>query len=117
MTKKLHKYDSTKLQSFMAGLARRNPYETEFHQAVHEVAETVIPFIRKNPKYAESIVFERMTEPEKVFIFRVSWEDDSGNSRVNRGYRVQFNNALGPYKGGLRFHPFGQSQHTQIFGL
>ena len=105
MTKKLHKYDSTKLQSFMAGLARRNPYETEFHQAVHEVAETVIPFIRKNPKYAESIIFERMTEPEKVFIFRVSWEDDSGNSRVNRGYRVQFNNALGPYKGGLRFHP------------
>ena len=58
----------------MAGLARRNPYETEFHQAVHEVAETVIPFIRKNPKYAESIVFERMTEPEKVFIFRVSWK-------------------------------------------
>ena len=105
MGKRLQKYDSTKLEAFMSGLTRRNPHETEFHQAVHEVAETVIPFIRKNPKYTESIVFERMTEPEKVFIFRVSWEDDQGNSRVNRGYRVQFNNALGPYKGGLRFHP------------
>ena len=99
------KYNSTKLESFMAGLIRRNSNEPEFHQSVHEVAETVIPYIRKNPSLANSIILERITEPERVFMFRVIWEDDAGNVRVNRGYRVQFNNALGPYKGGLRFHP------------
>lgn len=99
------KYNSTKLEAFMAGLIRRNPNEPEFHQSVREVAETVIPYVRKNPHLADSIILERITEPERVFIFRVLWEDDNGNVRVNRGYRVQFNNALGPYKGGLRFHP------------
>jgi len=99
------KYNSTKLDAFMAGLIRRNSNEPEFHQSVHEVAETVIPYIRKHPHLVNAIILERITEPERVFMFRVIWEDDSGNVRVNRGYRVQFNNALGPYKGGLRFHP------------
>ncbi len=100
------KYNSLNLEQFMSGLERRNPNEPEFHQSVHEVAQSVIPYIKKNnKKYGESIILERITEPEKIYIFRVIWEDDMGNMRVNRGYRVQFNNALGPYKGGLRFHP------------
>ena len=105
MPERKRKYDSGDLDRFMGGLVRRNPHEPEFHQAVREVAETVIPHIRKNPVYAESILLERMTEPERVFMFRVLWEDDQGHVRLNRGYRVQFNNAIGPYKGGLRFHP------------
>ncbi len=100
-----NRYNSTNLKNFMAGLVRRNPHEGEFHQSVHEVAETIIPYIRKNPHLAEGIILERLTEPDRIFTFRVIWEDDQGNVRVNRGYRVQFNNALGPYKGGLRFHP------------
>ncbi len=95
----------TDLDQFMAGLKKRNPGESEFHQAVFEVAETLIPYINRNPRYLESRIFERMTEPDRIVIFRVCWEDDKGNIRVNRGYRVQFNNAIGPYKGGLRFHP------------
>ncbi len=91
------------VEQFMAGLMRRNPGEREFHQAVREVAEKVIPFINSNPQYEEARIFERMTEPDRMVIFRVSWEDDHGNVRVNRGLRVQFNNAIGPYKGGLRF--------------
>ncbi len=98
-------YDSTRINTFMAGLMRRNPHEAEFHQAVQEVAESVMPYIRDDRLYADRIIFERMTEPDRVFIFRVLWEDEQGNVRANRGYRVQFNNALGPYKGGLRFHP------------
>lgn len=99
------KYDSNNLKQFMAGLVRRNPQEVEFHQSVHEVAESVFPYIRQHRELTDAIIFERMTEPERIFIFRVIWEDDEGHVRVNRGYRVQFNNALGPYKGGLRFHP------------
>jgi glutamate dehydrogenase (NADP+) len=91
------------LDQFMAGLIRRNPGEIEFHQAVREVADKVLPFINENPKYEKGRILERMTEPDRVVMFRVSWEDDAGNVRVNRGYRVQFNNAIGPYKGGLRF--------------
>jgi glutamate dehydrogenase (NADP+) len=89
----------------MLGLKKRNPGETEFHQAVYEVAESVIPYILKNKKYQKAGILERMTEPDRTIIFRVVWEDDEGNIRVNRGYRVQFNNSIGPYKGGLRFHP------------
>ena len=89
----------------MQGLIKRNPGEIEFHQAVSEVATSVIPFINENPKYIENQILERMTEPDRTIIFRVCWEDDEGNIRTNRGYRVQFNNAIGPYKGGLRFHP------------
>ncbi|MZG29525.1 MAG: NADP-specific glutamate dehydrogenase [Nitrospinae bacterium] len=90
---------------FMQGLIKRNPGEVEFHQAVDEVATSVIPFINENPKYIENQILERMTEPDRTIIFRVCWQDDKGNIRTNRGYRVQFNNAIGPYKGGLRFHP------------
>lgn len=99
------KYDSTKLQSFMNGLVRRNPNEPEFHQAVREVADVIMPYVRKHDHLTRAIIMERLTEPERVFMFRVIWEDDDGHMRLNRGYRVQFNNALGPYKGGLRFHP------------
>ncbi|MDH5643096.1 MAG: NADP-specific glutamate dehydrogenase [Gemmatimonadota bacterium] len=92
-----------KLDQFMAGLTRRNPNEPEFHQAVREVAESVLPFVDAHPEFEEARILERMTEPDRIVIFRVSWEDIDGNVRVNRGYRVQFNNAIGPYKGGLRF--------------
>ena len=92
------------LGRFMHGLIRRNPGEEEFHQAVHEVAATIIPYVHDKPHYRESRVLERMTEPDRVISFRVCWEDDQGSVRVNRGYRVQCNNAIGPYKGGLRFH-------------
>lgn len=98
-------YDDLTLEHFMDGLVKRNPNEPEFHQAVKEVAESVIPFINKNLKYKKAHILERMTEPDKVISFRVSWEDDEGNIRINRGYRVQFNNSIGPYKGGLRFDP------------
>jgi glutamate dehydrogenase (NADP+) len=84
---------------------QRNPNEPEFLQAVHEVAETVIPFIENNPKYLGKKLLERMVEPERTILFRVPWVDDKGETHVNRGYRVEFNSAIGPYKGGLRFHP------------
>lgn len=95
----------TELEAFMKGLEKRNPGEPEFHQAVHEVAETLMPFILDHSKYKDANILERMTEPDRVIIFRVCWEDDDGNIRVNRAWRVQFNNAIGPYKGGMRFHP------------
>ena len=95
----------TDLASFMTGLVRRNPGQEEFHQAVQEVAENILPFIQDNPEYQKAHIFERLTEPDRVISFRVCWQDDDGNVRVNRGTRVQFNNAIGPYKGGLRFHP------------
>jgi len=92
------------MENFMAGLIRRNPGELEFHQAVEEVAHYLIPYINRNPQYESAEILERLTEPDRIIIFRVCWEDDQKNVRVNRGYRVQFNNAIGPYKGGLRFH-------------
>ncbi len=92
------------INTFMAGLKRRNPGEKEFHQAVQEVAGTIIPYLETRPDYKEARVLERLTEPDRVVIFRIGWEDDAGNIRVNRGYRVQWNSAIGPYKGGLRFH-------------
>ena len=98
-------YDDLNHTHFMQGLIKRNPHEPEFHQAVSEVAESVIPYINRHPKYKHAHILERMTEPDKVISFRVAWEDDAGNIRINRGYRVQFNNAIGPYKGGLRFDP------------
>ena len=96
--------DTLALNEFMEGLIKRNPGEIEFHQAVEEVAASVIPFINKHPKYIKNQILERMTEPDRTIIFRVCWEDDEGNVRTNRGYRIQFNNSIGPYKGGLRFH-------------
>ncbi|KFD38794.1 glutamate dehydrogenase [Schleiferia thermophila str. Yellowstone] len=93
------------MESFMAQVRARNPHEPEFLQAVQEVAETVIPFIEDNPKYKRHKILERIVEPERVIMFRVPWIDDQGEVQVNRGYRVQFNSAIGPYKGGIRFHP------------
>ncbi len=96
---------SDKIEQFIAQVAKNNPNEPEFIQAVQEVAETVIPFIEMHPKYQGKKLLERMVEPERTLIFRVPWTDDSGEIHVNRGYRVEFNSAIGPYKGGLRFHP------------
>lgn len=93
------------IQSFVESVARRNQHEPEFMQAVHEVAETVIPFIEKNSKYQNKMLLERMVEAERIITFRVVWTDDAGTTHVNRGYRIQMNSAIGPYKGGIRFHP------------
>jgi glutamate dehydrogenase (NADP+) len=93
------------LETFMGGVRKRNPGEDEFQQAVQEVAADIIPFIADKPKYQKWEVLRRMAEPDRVVMFRVCWEDDKKNIRVNRGYRVQNNNAIGPYKGGIRFHP------------
>ncbi|HYE95380.1 MAG TPA: NADP-specific glutamate dehydrogenase [Rubricoccaceae bacterium] len=93
------------LDTFMADLERRNPGQPEFLQAAREVAEKVIPFINEHPEYEEARLLERIAEPDRVVMFRVTWEDDEGRVQVNRGYRIQQNNALGPYKGGLRFDP------------
>jgi glutamate dehydrogenase (NADP+) len=93
------------IHSFVEAVAKKNPNEPEFMQAVKEVAETVIPFIEKNTKYQNKMLLERMVEPERVIMFRVTWLDDTGNTQVNRGYRIQMNSAIGPYKGGIRFHP------------
>lgn len=91
--------------SFMAKVEARNPHEPEFLQAVLEVAETVIPFIEEHPKYANAKILERIAEPERVIMFRVPWMNDQGEVQINRGFRIQMNSAIGPYKGGLRFHP------------
>ncbi len=89
----------------MANIKARNPGENEFHQAVQEVSESLIPFIEENPKYKHAKILERIAEPERVIIFRVPWLDDKGDIQINRGFRIEMNSAIGPYKGGLRFHP------------
>lgn len=96
---------TTALASLLDDVLRRNAGEPEFHQAAREVLGSLDPVIAADPRYAESAILERLTEPERQLIFRVPWTDDSGRVRVNRGFRVEFNSALGPYKGGLRFHP------------
>ena len=93
-----------RLEDFMAETERKNAGEPEFIQAVYEVISSVIDTVNDNPLYIKNRILERITEPDRIISFKVEWEDDEGNIRVNRGYRVQFNNALGPYKGGLRFH-------------
>jgi len=93
------------INEFLSKIERKNPNEPEFLQAVKEVAETIIPFIADKPEYKNSNLLERMCEPERVFMFRVPWLDDNGGLQINRGFRVQMNSAIGPYKGGLRFHP------------
>ncbi len=97
--------DAAALDEFMAEVKHRNPGETEFHQAVQEVAAHIIPFVRANPVYQDARIIERLVEPDRIVIFRVTWQSDDGKIHVNRGYRVQHSNAIGPYKGGLRFHP------------
>ncbi len=94
-----------KVNEFMAKVIAKNPGETEFHQAVKEVVESLMPFIEENPKYKQAKILERITEPERVIIFRVPWLDDNGEIQVNRGFRIQMSSAIGPYKGGIRFHP------------
>ena len=93
------------IKDFISEVEKRNQNEPEFMQAVTEVAETVIPFIEENEVYQGKKLLERMVEPERTIMFRVPWTDDAGETHVNRGYRVEFNSAIGPYKGGLRFHP------------
>ncbi len=95
----------SQIDAFMDSVKAKNPNETEFLQAVHEVAETVIPFIADKKEYADANILNRIVEPERVIMFRVPWIDDKGEFQVNRGYRIQMNSAIGPYKGGLRFHP------------
>ena len=94
-----------KVEEFMKKVIERNPGEAEFHQAVKEVVEAVMPFVEANPKYDEAKILDRMVEPERVLMFRVPWLDDKGKIQINRGFRIQMNSAIGPYKGGLRFHP------------
>ncbi|MGX7667757.1 NADP-specific glutamate dehydrogenase [Flavobacterium pedocola] len=94
-----------KIDAFLQSVEKKNPNEPEFLQAVKEVAETVIPFIEVNEKYNNKMLLERMAEPERVVMFRVAWIDDARKTQLNRGYRIQMNSAIGPYKGGLRFHP------------
>lgn len=95
----------SEIEAFMNRVSLKNEHEPEFLQAVQEVAEAVIPFIEENPKYKSTRILDRIVEPERTIMFRVPWLDDSGEVQVNRGYRVEFNSAIGPYKGGLRFHP------------
>jgi len=93
------------IEAFIEEIIAKDPGEKEFHQAVQEVAESLMPFIEKNPKYKKAKILERIAEPERVIMFRVPWLDDNGEIQINRGYRIQMNSAIGPYKGGLRFHP------------
>jgi len=93
------------INDFMAKVIAKNPSEVEFHQAVHEVVETLIPYVEENPQYKAVKILERMVEPERVILFRVPWLDDKGEVQINKGYRIEMNSAIGPYKGGLRFHP------------
>ncbi len=95
----------TQLDAVLDQVLRRNPGELEFHQAVREVFDSLAPVLRKNPQYADAAVLERICEPERQIIFRVPWVDDAGRVQINRGFRVEFSSALGPFKGGLRFHP------------
>lgn len=96
---------NVKVNEFMAKVIAKNPGESEFHQAVKEVVESLMPFIEANPKYKEAKILERMAEPERVIMFRVAWVDDNGEIQINRGYRIQMSSAIGPYKGGIRLHP------------
>ena len=97
------KYKS--FQEFCASIAERNPGQSEYMQAVAEVMESLWPFITEHPRYAEHGILARLIEPERIIIFRVAWVDDHGEVNVNRGYRIQHSSAIGPYKGGTRFHP------------
>jgi glutamate dehydrogenase (NADP+) len=96
---------SDAVNAFMEGIIAKNPGEKEFHQAVREVVESLMPYLDKNPKYKKGKVLERICEPERVIMFRVPWVNDKGEVQVNRGFRIEMNSAIGPYKGGLRFHP------------
>ena len=96
---------STAVEAFMEGVIAKNPAEKEFHQAVHEVIESIYPVVEEHPEYQQARILERIVEPERVIMFRVPWQADDGTVHVNRGFRIEMNGAIGPYKGGLRFHP------------
>ena len=96
---------------------KRNPNETEFHQAVKEILDSLVPVFDKHPKYMEQGVLERIVEPERLITFRVPWTDDNGKVHVNRGFRVQYNSAIGPYKGGIRFHPSVNASIIKFLGF
>ncbi|MFT5470094.1 MAG: glutamate dehydrogenase (NADP+) [Verrucomicrobiales bacterium] len=108
---------STEVNKFMRGLKKRNAYEVEFHQSVEEVVRSVMPLYLDNQAYRDDQVLERLTEPDRIIIFRVTWEDDDGNFRANRAWRVQFNHALGAYKGGLRFDPSVNQSILKFLGF
>src|SRR5947207_15064586 len=93
------------VSNLMAGVKAKNPGELEFHQAVQEVVESLTLALDRHPQYRKAKILERIIEPERVIMFRVAWQDDKGELHVNRGFRIQMNSAIGPYKGGLRFHP------------
>ena len=93
------------IQEVIAKVKEKDPAQPEFHQAVVEVLTTLAPTVEKHPEFVQAKIYKRIVEPDRVVMFRVPWEDDNGDVHVNRGFRVQFNNAIGPYKGGLRFHP------------
>src|SRR5438105_2998399 len=97
--------ERSEVERFMTDIVRRNPGETEFHQAVREVADSVMPLVLADQRYRDAKILERMAEPDRVISFRVAWEDDKGEIQIHRAWRVQFNGAIGPYKGGMRFHP------------
>ncbi|HOD16567.1 MAG TPA: Glu/Leu/Phe/Val dehydrogenase dimerization domain-containing protein, partial [Spirochaetota bacterium] len=96
---------STVINEIIDKVKRQDPEQKEFHQAVEEVLSTLEPTVKKHPEFVKAKIYERIVEPDRVIMFRVPWLDDKGEVQVNRGFRVQFSNAIGPYKGGLRFHP------------
>src|SRR3990167_2432929 len=105
---------SESVDHFLARLKQRDPDQPEFHQAVEEVLRSLWPFLQANPRYLQGGIVERMVEPERAILFRVPWVDDQGRVWVNRGYRVQMSSAIGPYKGGLRFHPSVNRKSTRL---
>jgi glutamate dehydrogenase (NADP+) len=105
------------VESVYETVIRRNPHESEFHQAVKEILDSLVPVFAKHPKYMNHGILERIVEPDRAISFRVSWVDDNGKVQVNRGYRVQFNSAIGPYKGGLRFHPSVNASIIKFLGF
>ena len=110
-------FKSEYLNDLMARVERRNPGESEFHQTVREVLESIEPVLEQRPEYIKAGVIERLVEPERIIKFRVPWVDDNGNVQVNRGFRIQFNSAIGPYKGGLRFHPSVNESIIKFLGF
>jgi glutamate dehydrogenase (NADP+) len=109
--------ESKEYETFMRGLKRRNPHEPEFHEAVAEVVSTILPWYLQQDELRRAQILERVTEPDRIISFRVTWETDSGEIRANRAWRVQFNHALGPYKGGLRFHPSVNQSILKFLGF
>ena len=107
----------SELDNFMPGVMQRNAGEVEFHQAAREVCESLMPFVLENKNYRDANILERLSEPDRTIIYRVSWENVRGRIQSNRAWRVQFNNVIGPYKGGLRFHPSANHSVLKFLGF